>query len=63
MDNIFSEKPWVEPLSVAGTSCDTDSESSSTEDIRKQSSNETCYNMHILVCYNCICYIYIHSNY
>jgi len=47
MDNIFSEKPWVEPLSVAGTSCDTDSESSSTEEIRKQTGNETCYNMHI----------------
>ncbi|XP_029162959.1 uncharacterized protein LOC114934473 [Nylanderia fulva] len=36
MDKIFSEKPWVEPLAVAGTSCNTDSENSSTEEIREQ---------------------------
>jgi len=58
MDNIFGEKPWIEPLSVAGTSCDADSESTSTEKIREQSGNETCYNTHILVCYNAFFYIY-----
>lgn len=41
MDNIFSEKPWVEPLSVAGTSCDIDSGSSSTEETREKFGNET----------------------
>lgn len=40
MDKIFSEKPWVEPLAVAGTSCNTDSENSSTEEIREQLSNK-----------------------
>lgn len=45
MDKIFNEKPWVEPLSVAGTSCvGTSFESSSIEETRDQSGNETCYN-------------------
>lgn len=49
MDKIFNKKPWVEPLSVAGTSCESgrsDSETSSTEETREQSGNETYNNIY-----------------
>jgi len=39
MNKIFNKKPWVEPLSVAGTSVDESSMSdNSTDEINKQSS-------------------------
>ncbi|KAM0736902.1 hypothetical protein ACS0PU_006551 [Formica fusca] len=48
MDKIFNKKPWVEPLSVAGTSCESgrsDSETSSTEETREQSAKRKKLNM------------------
>lgn len=40
MDKIFSKKPWVQPLSVAGTSVDT-STTSSGEENEQQLSMDT----------------------
>lgn len=47
MDKIFNEKSWVEPLAVAGTSCNTDSENSSTEETRQQLGNKIIYSLFI----------------
>lgn len=47
MDKIFNEKPSVEPLAVAGTSCNTDSENSSTEETREQLCNKIIYSLFI----------------
>jgi len=48
MDKIFSAKPWVQPLLVAGTSCDSDSENSSSKETYIQSSKKHAIILYIL---------------
>jgi len=46
MDKIFSAKPWIQPLSIAGTSCDSDSENSSSKETHTQSGKK-----HVIILY------------